>query len=234
MHGSMKANSTDTDAGEGGEREGGPLPAAVRGAYWSAADWRPPVPPEVIVSTGAAKSLDDTEAKCASDPIRSSSVRSTTPRPRRLPSTKPTILRQPTRATLNWRLAGFPRRPCWLGANAPRACRGRTAHEISRGAHAIGPRRGQNGDLPDARPSSPSLGNPCMTATGSFTTRFGSRSLSKPHARRHHEVRALFDNRWLHLFTLDRGRLAWRYAGNLRWVAADIRESHANRQVESA
>lgn len=71
-----------------------------------------------------------------------------------------------------------------LGANAPRACRGRTAHEISRGAHAIGPRRGQNGDLPDARPSSPSLGNPCMTSTGSFTTRFGSRSLSRPHARR--------------------------------------------------
>jgi uncharacterized protein YbcC (UPF0753/DUF2309 family) len=51
---------------------------------------------------------------------------------------------------------------------------------------------------------------------------------------RHHEVRALFDNRWLHLFALDRGRLAWRYTGKLRWVAADIPETHANRQVEPA
>ena len=51
---------------------------------------------------------------------------------------------------------------------------------------------------------------------------------------RHHEVRALFDNRWLHLFALERGRLAWRYAGNLRWIAADITEMQANRQVEPA
>ncbi len=35
---------------------------------------------------------------------------------------------------------------------------------------------------------------------------------------RHPQVRALFDNRWLHLFALDdAGRMAWRYAGNLSW-----------------
>ncbi len=35
---------------------------------------------------------------------------------------------------------------------------------------------------------------------------------------RHDGVRALFDNRWLHLFALDDlGRMAWRYAGNLQW-----------------
>jgi uncharacterized protein YbcC (UPF0753/DUF2309 family) len=38
--------------------------------------------------------------------------------------------------------------------------------------------------------------------------------------RRHDGVRALFDNRWLHLFALDEtGRMAWRYAGDLRWTA---------------
>jgi hypothetical protein len=32
-------------------------------------------------------------------------------------------------------------------------------------------------------------------------------------------VRALFDNRWLHLFALDaEGRMAWRYNGGLTWV----------------
>ncbi len=37
--------------------------------------------------------------------------------------------------------------------------------------------------------------------------------------RRHGEVRALFDNRWLHLFALDdTGRMAWRYAGDLQWT----------------
>jgi len=37
---------------------------------------------------------------------------------------------------------------------------------------------------------------------------------------RHEGVRALFDNRWLHLFALDsRGHAAWRYAGNLEWTA---------------
>jgi len=37
---------------------------------------------------------------------------------------------------------------------------------------------------------------------------------------RHGIVRALFDNRWLHLFALDEdGRMAWRYAGDLEWTA---------------
>lgn len=36
--------------------------------------------------------------------------------------------------------------------------------------------------------------------------------------KRHAGVRSLFDNRWLHLFALDDvGRMAWRYAGDLRW-----------------
>lgn len=35
---------------------------------------------------------------------------------------------------------------------------------------------------------------------------------------RHPQVRALFDNRWLHLFALDdQGRMASRYTGGLRW-----------------
>lgn len=37
--------------------------------------------------------------------------------------------------------------------------------------------------------------------------------------RRHDGVRALFNNRWLHLFALDDiGRIAWRYAGDLQWT----------------
>ncbi len=40
--------------------------------------------------------------------------------------------------------------------------------------------------------------------------------------RRHAGVRALFDNRWLHLFALnEHGRMAWRYAGDLQWVAIE-------------
>lgn len=36
----------------------------------------------------------------------------------------------------------------------------------------------------------------------------------------HPNIRALFDNLWLHLFTLDDdGRMAWRYKGDLRWEA---------------
>lgn len=36
--------------------------------------------------------------------------------------------------------------------------------------------------------------------------------------RNHAGVRALFDNRWLHLFALDdSGRMAWRYSGGLDW-----------------
>ena len=37
---------------------------------------------------------------------------------------------------------------------------------------------------------------------------------------RNPNVRALFDNGWLHLFALDEvGRMAWRYAGDLQWTA---------------
>ena len=36
--------------------------------------------------------------------------------------------------------------------------------------------------------------------------------------KRHDGVRALFDNRWLHLFALDEaGCMAWRYEGDLQW-----------------
>lgn len=46
--------------------------------------------------------------------------------------------------------------------------------------------------------------------------------------RRHHAVRALFDNRWLHLFALDdAGRMTWRYAGGLAWTALDDDENAA-------
>ncbi len=42
--------------------------------------------------------------------------------------------------------------------------------------------------------------------------------------KRHPDVRALFDNRWLYLFALDdAGRMAWRYTGDLEW--APITES---------
>ena len=38
--------------------------------------------------------------------------------------------------------------------------------------------------------------------------------------KRHDGVRALFDNRWLHLFALDEsGQMAWRYVGDLQWTA---------------
>jgi uncharacterized protein YbcC (UPF0753/DUF2309 family) len=37
---------------------------------------------------------------------------------------------------------------------------------------------------------------------------------------RHDDLRALFDNRWMHLFALDdSGHMAWRYAGDLKWTA---------------
>ena len=44
--------------------------------------------------------------------------------------------------------------------------------------------------------------------------------------KRHDGVRALFDNRWMHLFALDEnGRIAWRYEGNLQWSEmADVSE----------
>ena len=38
--------------------------------------------------------------------------------------------------------------------------------------------------------------------------------------KRHDQLRALFDNKWLYLVVLDdQGRPAWRYAGNLGWEA---------------
>ncbi len=41
--------------------------------------------------------------------------------------------------------------------------------------------------------------------------------------RRHDGVRALFDNRWLHLFALDEaGRMVWRYAGDLEWTSMSV------------
>ncbi|GAB0120130.1 YbcC family protein [Acidisoma sp. 7E03] len=43
---------------------------------------------------------------------------------------------------------------------------------------------------------------------------------------RHPQVRALFDNGWLHLFALDdSGRMAWRYVGDLQWSKMDSREA---------
>ena len=39
---------------------------------------------------------------------------------------------------------------------------------------------------------------------------------------KHEGVRALFDNRWLHLFALDAsGELGWRYTGGLQWERVD-------------
>ncbi|MGV9007120.1 MAG: YbcC family protein [Brevundimonas sp.] len=50
--------------------------------------------------------------------------------------------------------------------------------------------------------------------------------------RRHDGVRALFDNGWLHLFALDdAGRMAWRYAGDLTWLAL---EDAGTREVPSS
>ena len=41
---------------------------------------------------------------------------------------------------------------------------------------------------------------------------------------RHDGVRALFDNKWLHLFAMDaKGRLSRRYIGGLKWQAAEAR-----------
>ncbi|WP_147651319.1 YbcC family protein [Vulcaniibacterium gelatinicum] len=46
-------------------------------------------------------------------------------------------------------------------------------------------------------------------------------------------VRSLFDNKWLHLFALDdQGRVAWRYAGDLRWEP--VSGSGAGRPAEKA
>ncbi|BAF87308.1 uncharacterized protein AZC_1310 [Azorhizobium caulinodans ORS 571] len=52
---------------------------------------------------------------------------------------------------------------------------------------------------------------------------------------RHPEVRALFDNLWLHLFALDdKGRMAWRYTGDLQWetcVGDEHADEHSVREV---
>ena len=49
--------------------------------------------------------------------------------------------------------------------------------------------------------------------------------------RRHDQLRALFDNRWLHLFALDaEGRMTWRYAGALQWMSmSDVAAEPVNR-----
>ena len=53
--------------------------------------------------------------------------------------------------------------------------------------------------------------------------------------RKHANVRALFDNRWLHLFQLDdEGQIAWRYSGGLQWTpvaapAEEVSKRHASR-----
>jgi uncharacterized protein YbcC (UPF0753/DUF2309 family) len=53
--------------------------------------------------------------------------------------------------------------------------------------------------------------------------------------RRHPEVRALFDNRWLHLFALDQnGWMAWRYAGDLEWTAVDEASEPADLAPQTA
>ncbi len=47
---------------------------------------------------------------------------------------------------------------------------------------------------------------------------------------RHEGVRALFDNRWLHLFAMDgEGRLAWRYAGDLEWEPVETATAKCRR-----
>ena len=54
--------------------------------------------------------------------------------------------------------------------------------------------------------------------------------------RRHDGVRALFDNRWLHLFALDDdGRMTWRYAGNLNWTAlGEVQDAGPARRLQLA
>jgi len=54
--------------------------------------------------------------------------------------------------------------------------------------------------------------------------------------KRHDDVRALFDNRWLHLFALDEtGQMASRYIGDLQWAAmraaSDMQKSHLREAI---
>jgi uncharacterized protein YbcC (UPF0753/DUF2309 family) len=47
---------------------------------------------------------------------------------------------------------------------------------------------------------------------------------------RHGNVRALFDNCWLHLFALDEdGHMTWRYTGDLKWTAMNPVEADESR-----
>jgi len=51
---------------------------------------------------------------------------------------------------------------------------------------------------------------------------------------RHANLRALFDNGWLHLFALDgAGCMAWRYAGHLQWTAmSDTNASQTSQRLK--
>ena len=52
--------------------------------------------------------------------------------------------------------------------------------------------------------------------------------------KRHPNVRALFDNRWLHLFALDdAGLMAWRYTGDLDWESVEPRSPTALPELEA-
>lgn len=51
---------------------------------------------------------------------------------------------------------------------------------------------------------------------------------------KHEGVRALFDNRWLHLFALDEdGQMAWRYAGALDWEPVSGDQVQTSKLVET-
>lgn len=52
---------------------------------------------------------------------------------------------------------------------------------------------------------------------------------------RHDNVRALFDNRWLHLIALgDEGQMAWRYVGDLNWEKVDAEGRAASSEMIAA
>ncbi len=53
---------------------------------------------------------------------------------------------------------------------------------------------------------------------------------------RHPSLRSLFEQRWMHLFALDeRGRMAWRYVGDLRWgPTSAIKTSASVQEAEQA
>ena len=52
--------------------------------------------------------------------------------------------------------------------------------------------------------------------------------------KRHPNIRALFDNRWLHLFALDdAGLMAWRYTGDLDWESVEPRSPTALPELEA-